>query len=806
MSTVSLRGVALAAALLLPAAAGAQGGLSGSIYAAGSADPLSGASVVVVGTARGAIADTAGRFQIHGLTPGRYEVEARMIGRAEVRVAATVRDGEVTTLRLSMGELPADLAGIRVVGRRSDAMARLPGSAAVVSPATIATIQPVSANDVLRRIPGVHVQEEEGGGMRVNIGIRGLDPDRSRTVLVLEDGVPVALAPYGEPEMYYSPPIDRMERVEVIKGSGSILFGPQTVGGIVNFVTADPPAEPAGRASLHGGTGDSRLLKLRYGGSWGNAGASGGIFRRSVDDWNGLHFDIIDFTGKLAVRTGSGDLGVKLSVYDEASNSTYVGLTDSLFRAEPHRHPAPGDRLDIRRYAVTGTHELPLGTGRSLRTAVYGYTTSRDWMRRDYTYTASGNAHEFRNSTGNRNRAFEVLGIEPRLRTIWALGSLNNELETGVRAHVERARDQHINGTTATASTGVVRDDEVRTGRALSAFAQNRIFLTDAFQLTPGVRVERFEFDRRILRTRIRRESGETVTNLPEDVNIRSGDDLLEVIPGLGASWSPGALLTVFAGAHRGFAPPRTKDALIYENPTLPPDAQVPAPVSLELDAERSWNYELGVRMHPVPSVSLEATAFHLDFSNQIIEPSLSSGSVSQAQLANQGQTLHSGLEAALAIDLGKLVGQPFGLTTELAYTYVDARFAGERLMQRAPGDTANVEGNRLPYAPRDKASASLMLDHPWGLMLRLDGTWVGAQFSDNFETVEGSANGRVGRIPAYRFLDLSAEYRHPRLASLTLRASAKNLTDAVYIASRRPEGIKPGLPRLITVGVDVDF
>ena len=792
----------------LPLTLGAQAGsarLTGTVTLVDERTPVPGAVVVVVGTGFAGMTDSAGSFVLAGIPGGLYAVEVRRVGLAPVRRDVALRDAQTTVADFELADAPHELVGIQVVGSRSDALARLPGAATVVSREAIAAKLPLSANEMLRTVPGLHVQEEEGAGLRANIGIRGLDPDRSRTVLVLEDGVPVSLAPYGEPEMYYSPPIDRMDRIEVVKGSGSILFGPQTIGGVVNYVTAEAPVEAAGRLHVQGGTGASLFARLGYGGTWGPVRGTATAFRRQANDLNGLWYDMTDATGKVALRGAAGDFGIKLSAYDERSNSTYVGLTDSLFRADPHRHPAPDDQLTVNRYAVTGTHDIGLAGNATLHTAVYGYQTTRDWRRQNFTYSPNRNAIVFSNATGNRNRSFDVLGIEPRLRTGWMAGSLVSELEAGVRAHYERARDQYIAGQTSTASTGLLRDDEIRTGRALAAFAQNRFFLTEELTLTPGARLERFEFDRHILRARVRRTDGTTTTREVEDVDIREGDAIAEFIPGIGAAWSRDETLTIFGGAHRGFAPPRAKDALVYSDPTIAPDEQVPDPVSLQLEAERSWNYELGARVRPSSFLSLEATAFLLDFSNQIIEPSLSAGSVAQAELANQGATRHRGVEGALSFDVARLMRRPYSLTAGVTYTYADAVFSGERLLA-AGSDTVNIEGNRLPYAPLHTGTASLTLQYPRGITVRLDGIHVSSQFTDNFETVEGSANGRTGRIPAYRVFDLSAQAALPRLRDVTVLGSVKNLTNETYIASRRPQGIKPGLPRVVTVGLAWGF
>ncbi len=692
------------------------------------------------------------------------------------------------------------LQGVEIIGERPGSLARIPGSASLISPRQVRAQQALSGNELLRTVPGVFLQEEEGFGLRANIGIRGLDPDRSRTVLVLEDGVPVSLAPYGEPEMYYTPPVNRMERMEIIKGSGSIMFGPQTIGGVVNYITPDVPAAPRANISMTGGTGGSFTAQAGYGGTWGSARASGGLLRKQASDINGLMFRVTDFTGKTGYRTGRSDFLAKLSVYRETSNATYLGLTDSMFRAESRVHPAPDDRLRLSRAALTGMFQHDFSATTVFRTLAYVYGTSRDWQRQDYTYAQGGNSVVFRNSTGNRDRAFQVGGIEPRVSTFWSAGTVSGQLDFGARLHREHTRDKYVIGGAANASSGNIRDDEVRAGRAFSAFVQNRLFLPASLEVTPGLRLEAFSFNRNVLRTRVRRTVGGVVTNNPEGVDISSGDGIVGVIPGIGAAWNPRESFTLFAGAHAGFAPPRTKDALIYENPLLEPNEQVPSPVSLDLDAERSWNYELGARTRPNAFTSFEATAFLLDFSNQIIEPSLSSGSVSQAALANQGRTIHRGVEAAASFDIGRATHRAFSLTVAVAGTLTDATFSGDRTIQNG-ASSINVRGNRLPYAPRLTAHASATLDHPSGLTLRADATSVGEQFTDNFETAPGSANGRTGLVPAFRVFDVSARYTIPGADRLEFTASAKNLTDSYYIASRRPEGIKPGLPRLISFG-----
>jgi Fe(3+) dicitrate transport protein len=615
---------------------------------------------------------------------------------------------------------------------------------------------------------------------------------------VLEDGVPVSLNPYGEPELYYTPPIDRMQRIEVLKGSGSVVHGPQTIGGIIHFVTQDPPLAPEVGGTLMGGTGGFLKAAAHAGGTWDNAGLRIAASHRRAGDFRGLQFDQTDVLLKSALALGIRDVvGLKFGVYTETSNATYVGLTDSLYRADPRAYPGKDDLLAVRRLTGSLSHERTYAAGARLRTVLYSYTTTRNWSRQDYSYSPAGATIIAANSTGNRDRSFDVAGIETRLRRPTALG----RFEGGVRVHAEWARDQMINGTTATARSGTIRDDEARRGHAVAAFAQHEFAARPRLTVTPGVRAEYFGYSRNVLRTRVRRETATGSTRLPEDVDITTSDDITAVVPGIGVSYFQGPGATFFAGVHRGFAPPRTKDGFVLADPVLPPEQQVPEPVSLQLDAETSWNAELGVRSRPAGNVSLDVTAFLLDFSNQIIAPSASAGSVAQAALANQGATRHAGAEVALDVDWTGALGASFPLRTLVQYTYADARFSKDRFIVRG-GDTVNVKGNELPYAPSHRVTFGVSLNDVRGFDLRLDGTLLSEQFADNFETREGSANGRNGLIRGHSVWNLSGAYRVT--AGATAVVAVKNLLDATYIASRRPEGIKPGLPRLVQVGIEI--
>lgn len=386
-----------------------------------------------------------------------------------------------------------------------------------------------------------------------------------------------------------------------------------------------------------------------------------------------------------------------------------------------------------------------------------------------------------RDGTGNRNRQFEVGGIEPRLEIDHQLFNTKNELIVGTRYLYERAFEQRVNGTRAGVKSGNLVEDEVRTGYALSAYFQNKVNISKKVDVNVGLRFENFDYERDI-----RRRNFEGLGL--RDTVLVAGNVINEVIPGVGFNYRPTQKINLFGGVHKGFAPPRTKDAITSLGEAL------------DLEAERSVNYEFGLRTEPAAWLFVEATGFVMDFSNQVIPVSESSGSLGFG-LVNGGATLNRGVEAAVVMDFSNLLGMSkTKLTYDINATYLRATFAEDRFM-----DGVNIKGNRTPYAPDWFVNSALTLQTESGFGLRLVGNFVGKQFGDEMNTIEPSVDGRIGVIPSYKVFDAVFSYEVSKWHS-RFNLSIKNLTDERYIASRRPQGIRVGLPRFITAGYEFRF
>ena len=677
---------------------------------------------------------------------------------------------------------------VQIIGDKTDSLQKIPGSVTVVSKKDLARAEPNDVSEILRRVPGLQVRQEEGGGLRLDVGVRGLDATRSRRVLVLEDGIPVAINPYGEPDLYYSPPVERMRGIEVVKGSGSILYGPQTVGGVINFLTLLPPESRLVRLEAQGGAhGFAKAL-----GTYGDASGDKrwvvqGYFKRG-DGFRDEAFHAADIFAKLAVPIGqTGELTAKMGFHDEGSNSTDAGLTLPMYLADPTRPTiAPHDTVAVRRYELSLIHDVAVGEGTRLRTLAYTYFTTRSWSRQDYdrspvagmeyerivgaTQTPKG-ALYFRTSNTVRDRSYQVFGVEPRLQKRFVTAGVGHTLDAGLRILYETARRVQAAGATPVAEEGVVTGDERAGSAAIAGYVQDRLAFREWLLVTPGARVEIVRSQRSITR--------QIIAGAAQDVDVQGSNALGTLIPGVGMV--VGSLRAhVFGGFHVGFAPPRVTSWVDSSGKEL------------ALAPERSLQYELGARVAPRPWLKGEATGFLSNFENQIIPSSRAGGDT--VDLVNAGRTRHLGVEAGANFGLGAALKWGFGVDLGARYTFVHAIFAEGPFVDRY-----------LPYAPLHTISATIDFEHPSGLGAQVAWTRVGSQFADELNTVPVDVTGRIGEIPAHDVVDATARYKHAR-TGITGFVAVKNLLNQIYVGSRRPDGIFPAGFRQINVGLRWDY
>lgn len=679
----------------------------------------------------------------------------------------------------------------------------LPGSSNVLTREDLDKREPFSILELVREVPGLHVVSEDAAGTHLNIGLRGLNPRRSSRTLLLEDGAPtVFFAPYGDPSAHYSTPIERLERVEVLKGSGQILYGPQTLGGMINFVTKPVPRNGfEGSAKLSVGNQGYRGAHLNLGTGSEQGGIMIDLLKRQGDGIREQHdFDVQDVTikGQLNINS-SHTLTAKYTRFEEDSLFSETGLTGQEYLRNPFSLPgSEGERYVMDRDTVQLIHGWQLGERARLTTQVYHTKTDRTSLRSrefesafDPMDPSTIGLGELESEFATRPRQYDVFGIEPKLEFTHSAFGVPSETIIGMRYHTEdidrkKFEFDNFGDTTPEADERLLADVE-----ATTFYAQNT-FLMGNWTLTPGVRVEQID------QTKVLFSGVGGTANFQQEDMLDTSET--ETLPGIGFTWNGLSNATVFGGVHRGFAPPR-------------PDRDIENDMLQRVTPELATVAELGIRGN-VRAGSYEATFFNLDIEDIVVN--------SGGFFRNEGEAQHTGFELAGRFNLGELISakaNPFYVS--MAYTNLfTAEFKNSGVVggEGEDGYGTYEAGNRLPYAPKHTLALNLSYEtEQWNA--RVGATHLSKQFA-NTENFAGSgalgfcpngedpANnlfcGLFGEIEAVTLLNASISYA-PAGSKISYFLNAENLTDKQYIAART-NGIQPGRQRQVVAGINVKF
>ncbi|GGE39498.1 TonB-dependent receptor [Halopseudomonas oceani] len=672
-------------------------------------------------------------------------------------VAIAVATAALPAAALADSAATLTLPAIDVVGYGDDDRSRQTGAVVVITREEIERLQPSSTEDVLRRIPGINVKTEEESAVVSNIGIRGLSASESKS-LVLEDGVPVAPGLFIGNDRYYNPRIQRMEGIEVLKGSSSLRYGPSTIGGVINYKTKTPEGVAV---STRIGSFNTREATLEAGGRSSSGDAYAGLVATKArsDGFLDRDYDMTDLMLKAGSTIGENqNLGVKFSWYENDANISYRGMFLQDYRDGRTYNPAPDDYFLTDRRAFDINHEWFLSDQATLQTLVYWSEMTRDYWRYSVDTAASNAAGRWvytDDLTGN-NRSFERLGAETRLMLDHSLFGLTNQAEFGLRFMQEESDDKRIRATRAQDRTGINDRHREDSAESVAAYVQNRFVISERLAITPGLRVESYEQKRKVL---TQNGESETTSNT-------------EWLPGIGFTYQLMPAAQLYGGAYRAFSPASNGVAL-------------DGLVDQKLDGERSDNYEFGLRGSNGP-YTYDVTAFYMNFDNQVVtgdsDPNLSQ--------SNAGKTLHYGLEAALSVELGG----GFSIDTNMTWVSESEFRSGDN------------KGNRLPYAPEYLANAGLnYTDGRFSSALNVH--YRGEQFGDasNRKDIPAGAEGGIwgGQMRSYTLYDLLAQYQVND--HLRVQGAVKNLTDKRYITGLR-QGIYVGPERSFEVGMNYRF
>ncbi|MBN1447639.1 MAG: TonB-dependent receptor [Bacteroidetes bacterium] len=537
--------------------------------------PLNGANVSIKGTVLGAASATDGRYTVRRIPPGMYTIVCSMIGYRRESARLAIGPGEDLRLDFRLEETTIETGEVIVTaGKHAQSFEEIPVSIATFDSRQIEARGIINLDDALRKVSGVHVAEDQ-----VNIrGSSGYSRALGSRVMLLIDGAPVLAGDAGEIK-FDIVPMFAVERIEVVKGAGSALYGSSALGGVINVITREPRTRTA-RIRLSSGFWDEpQWEQWRW---WGDSPR----YRNGVDAQYGDAYENFSFllTGSLhndqAFRqnddylrgTFSGRGWYRLSPernlsvavnYSNNDRGNWVYWRDLEHALQPPANADLSERIHSTKLQATAQY-------RQTHSAEFASMLRATMYRTAFETRSDTSDFRFRPTDQTQSTAY-VLGLE--WQGNWTINSFNF-LTFGVDASF------------STVESWTYGD---RNGIFAAVYAQDEISLNDSWHLSAGLRFDVTAID-----------------TLDHDAQLN---------PRVGMTYTPWPGGIVRASYGWGFRSPSIAER--YATASAGGILTKPNP---DLKAERSTSYELGFKQDFMRGYSIDAAVFLNEYTN-LVEP-----------------------------------------------------------------------------------------------------------------------------------------------------------------------------------------
>ncbi len=708
---------------------------------------------------------------------------------------------------------------VTIIGSKQQAQ-KIAGSAHYIGTEKLRQFAYSDIQRIVREVPGVAIQIEDGYGLRPNIGIRGVATERSGRITLLEDNVLIAPAPYSAPSAYYFPTVGRLRAIEVVKGPAAITQGPYTIGGALNMVSTSIPNEMSGNVVTEAGEDSTYRVHATYGGRTD----SGFGFLLETHQWqsdgfqsidrssNNSGLDVEDYTLKLSYSpmNSAHAIELKLQATVQNSNQSYLGLTDSDFSNRAFRRYGVSelDNIETEHEQQILRYSYDINDSLDMSITAYNNEHQRNWFKtegidfdgsaaaKDFNRTSWFNVIQAINNdtslsginpdqlqsildgssdtaTGSiqlrsNNREYFSRGVQLGLNWNHTVGDTIHDLEFGIRFHEDEEDRLQRNSNYSQISGALVLDDlgilgnagnRVQEAEAVSIHIHDNIQIGD-WTFSPGLRYE--DIDQK----RTRYNEGELRAFRDSRKNATQ-----VFLPGLGVLYQLSDSLSLLGGLHKGFTAPSN---------------------SPNVDEETAINYELGFRYNK-GNLSTELIGFLSDYDNILGECTSSSGSDCVIGDAFNGDAATvAGLELLVSANLAS--SSDYQIPVSLSYTHINGEFDTDIADTAFFGSVS--KGAPLPYLPENQFLASIGFEKDnWA-------TYLTGNYVDEV-CVRASCNAFEKTDDTFT-VDISANYQFS--SALTFYGRVENLTSQEDILSRHPYGARPNKDRTVTAGLRFNF
>lgn len=726
--------------------------------------------------------DSTGHFELNARGAGTYTLSTVLVDGSDLKLSTfTITSAENIDLGILIADPSITLANVEIFGseRSFYGLSRLDevqgtsiyaGKKNEVINLTLtdANLALNNTRQTFAKVPGLHIWEGDGTGTQMNIGARGLSPNRSWEFNTRQNGADISADPFGYPESYYTPALEGVQKIEVIRGAASLQYGPQ-FGGAVNFVMKDAADKPLSIESKQ--TAGSYGVLNTYnsiGGTSGKWKYFGFINGRRGDSWrqNNYYNTLTGYVSAGYQFNKKLSLSLDVTQYNNQIQQA-GGINDLQFSTSPEMSFRARNWFSLAWNIPSVTMDYKINTNSELTLKTFALFGNRNSIG-----NAGAPAQDFKDSGSSRaisKDAYTNFGTELRYRNNYTLFNTSNTLATGLRYFTgETIRQQGIGSTGNDANYDYYGDNSITRNLDLDTknyafFAENIFRPIRRLSITPGFRVEYIK--------------SKANGNVTPTLNVDNSLNRTVILGGLGLGYQITANTDIYANASQSFRPFLFGD--LY--PGNPIDETDP-----NLKDAKGFNLDLGYRGVINDFVNFDVSGFLLKYNDRVGDADrtkqVNGVATSYKFKTNAGDSRSFGLESFLEVNplrALKIVSKAGYFTVYNSLAYVNASYtAGANDGKKVENSPEWIVRSGLNYF-LNRFNASF--NH----------AYTAKAFSDPANTAIANNSGSAGQIPAYSVMDLSLGYKVNKY--LNIKMVANNLTDAAYF-TRRTAGNAPGV------------
>ncbi len=695
-------------------------------------------------------------------------------------LAEELSEIEITTRREKIFELKRlkDIEGTAIyAGKKTEV---------VLVSQSLANLATNNARQIFNQVAGLNIYQNDDAGLQLNIGGRGLDPNRTTNFNTRQNSYDISADVLGYPESYYTPASEGLSEIQVIRGAASLQYGTQ-FGGLVNFITKKPnpnkPFELITRSTL-----GSFGLYTNFTSVSGTKNKFSYYTYTNYKKGDGFrpnsNFESKNSFLHLGYRLNNKNIFSLELTYLNYLAQQAGGLTDTMFLENPYQSNRERNWFQIKWLLYNLKWEYTFSKQSNFTVNFFGLDASRDALG---FRTNRVNQIDPNNERDLIKGTFKNFGFETRLLNTYKL--FNKKSISLIGAKFYKARNTNVQGPGSANNNANFalqlneypnyrnQSNSIFPNLNLAFFGENIIYLNDQFSVTPGFRFEYIKTERdEIIKDIITDAAGNVINeNLRDEeaVNERSF-----VLLGIGASYKLQKSIEFYGNISQNYRSVTFSD-ISTANPAFE--------IALDITDEKGYTIDVGLRGNYRNFFSYDANLFGILYEDRINIYTRDDG---KAERDNIGDAQILGIESLIDFNLKKL----FTNNAKYVFNYfLNSSFIKSKYTKSQKN---GIVGNEVEFIPNVNIKTGIRLGYK-NLLGTIQYSYLSKQFSDATNAIGGGISGVTGEIPSYSILDVSASYKYK---FLKLEAGINNALNNAYFTRRATgypgPGIIPSAPR----------